>query len=144
MRALFCFVCLLLVGLFQTNRELYAQQDQLLLTETRALRALTEKEASKGTPVNLEGMIMYCAGFDVTYCMLRDHTGGVLIQDPAMLLEPGMIVAVDGHTMYMKQTWVATGARIQVLGKEPLPPSLKTVEQVRSLSLDRIQPGLSN
>ena len=136
MRGFACFGFLLLIGLFLADEASYARQAQLPITETRALKALPEQEASSGIQVRLQGMVMYCANFEVTHCMLRDQTGAVLIKDPATPLEPGMIVDVHGRTIYENHTKVGAGAEVRIIRKVPLPEPMKTVAEVRSLSLD--------
>ncbi|MBX2820625.1 MAG: hypothetical protein KTR29_13110, partial [Rhodothermaceae bacterium] len=118
------------------GKGLYAQHVRTVVTETRGVNTLSEEEARAGRPVHLEGMIMYCSEDEETYCMLRDQTGAVRIREPRGALEPGMIVDVKGRTEYEGEPVIGTGATIRLKKKETVPEPLRTVEQIRSLSLD--------
>ena len=131
-----CWLVLLYTGMVFPGKGLYGQQIGTPLTETKAVNDLPEEEAGKGVAVRLEGMIMHCSEYDVTYCMLRDHTGAISIKSPNIVLEPGMIVDVSGRTIYEREPVIEEGAVINVIRKEVLPEPLRTVEQVRSLSLE--------
>ena len=123
------------IALFVAGTPLYAwQQSADPLKEIRAVNALSVTEASNRASVRLEGMIMYCTDGTVPYCMLRDATGAILLKDPSVELEPGMVVLVEGHTIFEKHTKVDKGASIQVLTKTTPPTPLRTVQQIRSLS----------
>ena len=81
---------------------------------------------------------MYCTANNAVHCMLRDQTGAVLIKDPLTPLEAGMIVEVEGRTVFEKHTRVGTSmSSVQGAWKRgPCHQPLTTVAQVRSLSLD--------
>ena len=141
MHFLFFGIMLLLSGIWTS--ELRAQQKNVLLSEISTLNSLSEQELGKGIPVQLEAMVMYCNKYTVTHCMLRDQTGAMLLEDPEIPLEPGMVVLVEGQAVHTKHTpldggypQIEAGATIQILREDPLPEPMKTVRDVRSISLD--------
>jgi len=136
MRCAICWLVLLYTGVVLPVKGLYAQQIHALFTETSSVNSLPPEEARGGASVRLEGMIMYCSVYEATYCMLRDDTGATLIKNPNRALEAGMIVEVIGNTIYENEPIVGEGAQIVLKRRDAVPEPLRTVEQVRSLSLE--------
>ena len=143
MRLLFLSIALLISGYASV---LYAQQMNHPLREIRAINSLSEEELGNGKSVHLEAIVMYCIEYSVTRCMLRDETGAMLIEDPENLLKPGMVLSVEGRAVHAKHTpldggypKIEAGADITVLRQDPLPEPLKTVREVRALSLEEAE-----
>ena len=144
MRLLFFSIFLLLSGIFTSV--IYAQRQSHPLNEIRALNSLSEQEIGTGIPVQLEAMIMYCNTYTATQCMLRDQTGAMLLEAPEIPLERGMVVSVKGRAVHTKHTpldggypKIEAGATIEIIRQDPLPEPMKTVSEVRSLSLEEAE-----
>lgn len=120
-RGYFCALVLLLLETF-FGVKAGAQQFDKPLTTVREVRSMSNQEAGRGYPVQLEGVITYCWPSETPSCFMQDSTGGIFMQSSSGDLETGDHIHLNGITA---QGWfapdIAEEADIKVLGRKPLP-----------------------
>jgi diguanylate cyclase (GGDEF)-like protein len=94
----------------------------LTLTTLRAIRALTNAQASTGIPVDFQGTVTYYRNYE-RVLFVQEGDAGIYVGYPTVLqLVPGDRVEVRGHTQKSFSPIVQADS-ITRLGRAPLPPA---------------------
>ncbi len=95
-----------------------------LLTSVAQIHGLAPREAQRGYPVRLRGVITYNLG-QVGITFFQDSTGGIFVSTHGQAKEvrAGALVDLEGVTAPGDFAPIVDEPRIRVLGSAPLPPA---------------------
>jgi PAS domain S-box-containing protein len=108
------------------------------ITTASGVRRLDRQSAGAHPDVHLRGVVTY---FDEDWDLLfvNDETGGVFVYpaDPALRVRSGDLVVVEGHAVVGEFARSIGDARITVVGRAPLPPTVAPpLEELRAGAYD--------